>query len=249
MAEAQELLEEINRLMQNLQTSQGQSGSEGQEGQDGGQQQMEDLADSLRQQQGLSDQTFRELQNSGQGQDGGVGEGAVSPEDDGSLAEPQKKLQRNLDRQRRKLPGAGTEPGQEARRSLDEAGRAMERAAEDLETGNLPGALDNQSEAIDALRDGMRNLSETLAEQQPQGQGAAPNDRISEGESQDLTTRDPLGRDAGNNGQLGAGERMVPQEELRLRSQELMDEIRRRSGALDRPEEERGYLQRLLDRF
>jgi hypothetical protein len=28
-----------------------------------------------------------------------------------------------------------------------------------------------------------------------------------------------------------------------------MDEIRRRSGALDRPEEERGYLQRLLDRF
>jgi hypothetical protein len=42
---------------------------------------------------------------------------------------------------------------------------------------------------------------------------------------------------------------MVPQEELRLRSQELMDEIRRRSGALDRSEEERGYLQRLLDRF
>ena len=249
MAEAQELLEEINRLMQNLQTSQGQSGGEGQEDQDGGQQQMEDLADSLRQQQGLSDQTFRELQNSGQGQDGGVGEGAVSPEDDGSLAEPQKKLQRNLDRQRRKLPGAGTEPGQEARRSLDEAGRAMERAAEDLETGNLPGALDNQSEAIDALRDGMRNLSETLAEQQPQGQGATPNEQISEGDSQDLTTRDPLGRDAGNNGQLGAGERMVPQEELRLRSQELMDEIRRRSGALDRPEEERGYLQRLLDRF
>jgi hypothetical protein len=58
-----------------------------------------------------------------------------------------------------------------------------------------------------------------------------------------------LGRDAGGNGQLGAGEQMVLQEELRLRSQELMDEIRRRSGALDRTEEERGYLQRLLDRF
>ena len=41
MAEAQELLEEINRLMQNLQTSQSQSGGEGQDGQDGGQQQME----------------------------------------------------------------------------------------------------------------------------------------------------------------------------------------------------------------
>ena len=147
------------------------------------------------------------------------------------------------------MPGAGTEPGQEARRALDEAGRAMERAAEDLETGNLPGALDNQSEAIDALREGMRSLGETLAEQQPQGQGATPNDQRSEGESKDRATRDPLGRDSGGNGQLGAGEQMVPQAELRLRSQELMDEIRRRSGALDRSEEERGYLQRLLDRF
>jgi len=42
---------------------------------------------------------------------------------------------------------------------------------------------------------------------------------------------------------------MILQEELRLRSQELMDEIRRRSGALDRTKEERGYLQRLLGRF
>jgi hypothetical protein len=48
---------------------------------------------------------------------------------------------------------------------------------------------------------------------------------------------------------LGAGEQMVPQEELRLRSQELMEEIRRRAGSLERPDEERNYLQRLLDRF
>ena len=249
MAEAQELLEEIKRLMQNLQTSQGQSSGEGQEGQSGGQQQMEDLADSLRQQQGLSDQIFRELQNPGQGQDGGSAEGVESPEDDGSLAERQKRLQRELNRKRGKLPGSDTELGQEARRSLNEAGRAMERAVENIETGNLPGALDNQSEAIDALRRGMRSLGETLAEQQPQGQGTASNDRRSEGGSQNRATRDPLGRSAGGNGQLGAGEQMVPQEELRLRTQELMDEIRRRSGAANRSKEERGYLKRLLDRF
>ena len=146
-------------------------------------------------------------------------------------------------------PGAGTELGQDARRALDEAGRAMERAAEDLEARNLPGALDNQSEAIDALREGMRSLSETFAEQQSEVQEVTPNDRRSEGGSGRRTTQDPLGRDAGGNGQLGAGEQMMPQEQLRLRSQELMDEIRRRSGALDRLEEERGYLQRLLDRF
>ena len=125
----------------------------------------------------------------------------------------------------------------------------MERAAEGLEAGNLPGALDNQSEAIDALREGMRSLGQTLAEQQSQGQGANPNDQRSQGESQDRANGDPLGRDAGGKGKLGAGEQMVPQAELRLRSQELMDEIRRRSGALNRSDEEREYLQRLLDRF
>jgi hypothetical protein len=66
---------------------------------------------------------------------------------------------------------------------------------------------------------------------------------------QDCAIRDPLGRDAGENGQLGVGEQVVLQEELRLRSQELMGKIRPRSGALDRTEEECGSLHRFLDRF
>jgi len=256
MAEAQELLEEINRLMQNLQMTPGQSGGEGQEGQEGGGQQMEDLADSLRQQQELSDQTFRDLQGQtpgdqlgGGGAEGGNDAGEEGPSSQDSLAEQQKQLERDVERQRGNLPGAGTEAGQAARRALDEAAEAMDQAAEDLRAGDLPGALDNQSEAIDALREGMRRLGETLDEQDAPGQGATPNDRRAEGQSQSPSTRDPLGRDVGGNGQLGAGEQMVPQEELRLRSQELMEEIRRRAGSLERPKEERNYLQRLLDRF
>ncbi|AII86152.1 DUF4175 domain-containing protein [Planktomarina temperata] len=256
MAEAQELLEEINRLMQNLQMTPGQSGGEGQEGQEGGGQQMEDLADSLRQQQELSDQTFRDLQGQtsgdqlgGGGAEGGNDAGEEGPSSQDSLAEQQKQLERDVERQRGNLPGAGTEAGQAARRALDEAAEAMDQAAEDLRAGDLPGALDNQSEAIDALREGMRRLGETLDEQAAPGQGATPNDRRAAGQSQSPSTRDPLGRDVGGNGQLGAGEQMVPQEELRLRSQELMEEIRRRAGSLERPKEERNYLQRLLDRF
>ena len=259
MAEAQELLEEINRLMQNLQMTPGQSSGEGQEGQDGqegGGQQVEDLADSLRQQQELSDETFLDLQGQPPGdQPGGGGteggdaageEGRLSQE---SLSEQQKQLERDVARQRGNLPGAGTEAGQATRRALDEAAEAMDQAAEDLRAGDLPGALDNQSDAIDALREAMRRLGETLDEQARPGQGATPNDRRAEGQSQNPSSRDPLGRDVGGNGQLGAGEQMVPQEELRLRSQELMEEIRRRAGSLERPEEERNYLQRLLDRF
>ena len=259
MAEAQELLEKINRMMQNLQMTPGQPGSDGherQDGQEGGGQQMEDLADSLRQQQELSDRTFRDLQGQTPGDqpgggviEGGTDAGEEGPSAQGSLPEQQKRLEREVERQRGNLPGAGTEVGQAARRALDEAAEAMDQAADNLRAGDLPGALDNQSEAIDALRDAMRRLGETLDEQAAPGQGATPNDRRAEGQSQSPSTRDPLGRDVGGNGQLGAGEQMVPQEELRLRSQELMEEIRRRAGALERPEEERNYLQRLLDRF
>ena len=217
---------------------------------------MEDLADSLRQQQELSDRTFHDLQGQtpgdqpgGGGIEGNTDAGEEGPSAQGSLSEQQKRLEREVERQRGNLPGAGTEAGQAARRALDEAAEAMDQAADNLRAGDLPGALDNQSEAIDALRDAMRRLGETLDEQAAPGQGATTNDRRAEGQSQSPSTRDPLGRDVGGNGQLGAGEQMVPQEELRLRSQELMEEIRRRAGALERPEEERNYLQRLLDRF
>ena len=148
MAEAQELLEEINRLMQNLQMTPGQSGGEGQEGQEGGGQQMEDLADSLRQQQELSDQTFRDLQGQtpgdqlgGGGAEGGNDAGEEGPSSQDSLAEQQKQLERDVERQRGNLPGAGTEAGQAARRALDEAAEAMDQAAEDLRAGDLPGRI------------------------------------------------------------------------------------------------------------
>ena len=73
---------------------------------------MADLADNLRQQQGLSSQTFHEFQNFGQGQDGGAGDGAKELQDDGSFAELQEQLQREVDRQRGNLPGGpGTKPG------------------------------------------------------------------------------------------------------------------------------------------
>ncbi len=54
-AEAQQALEEFQRMMENMQVTQGQRGSEGQQA-------MEGLADTLRDQQGLSDQAFRDLQ-------------------------------------------------------------------------------------------------------------------------------------------------------------------------------------------
>jgi len=272
MAEAQQALEEFQELMENLQVTEGQQGEGGSEGQ----QAMEGLAETLRNQQGLSDQAFRDLQEQfnpnaqtgqsqqNEGSDGGEGRGqshsgqgsgSGSQPDGGrqsqegqggaeSLADRQEALRQELERQRRNLPGSGSEAGQEARDALDRAGRAMDGAEDALRNNDLAEAIDQQAEAMDALRDGMRNLGEALAENQrnPGGQGQA---RGQQGNQQS----DPLGRTPGIGNQAGTQENLLQGRDVYRRARELLDEIRKRSGEGDRPEIEREYLERLLDRF
>jgi hypothetical protein len=100
-----------------------------------------------------------------------------------SLAERQEALRRQLEDQAGRLPGTGTEEGDEALRQLDEAGRAMDEAADALENGDIAGALDLQSDAMEAMREGMTALGRALAEEQGrepgqgQAEGAMPSDR------------------------------------------------------------------------
>lgn len=60
MAEAAELMEQLNELMENLRITQGEGGGDGPPSP--GQQSMEDLSETLRDQQDLSDEAFRDLQ-------------------------------------------------------------------------------------------------------------------------------------------------------------------------------------------
>lgn len=238
---------------------------------------MEGLAETLRDQQGLSDEAFRDLQeqfnpgaNSGQsqgntGREGGQGRGRShdgqggqgQAQNDGqgqgggqngqdlqgSLADRQEALRRELDRQRGNLPGAGTPEGDAARDALGRAGRAMDGAEDALRQDDLAGAIDKQSEAMEALREGMRALGEALAQQQQQpGQGNTDG-------QQRARNQDPLGRNAGSNGSIGTEENLLQGEDVYRRARELLDEIRRRSGDGDRPQLELDYLKRLLERF
>ncbi|MGR3435398.1 MAG: TIGR02302 family protein [Shimia sp.] len=287
MEEAQELLEQIQRMMENMQVTQGQQGGEGQQSE--GQQAMEGLADTLREQQGLSDEAFEDLQEQfgqqqpgqqgqqqpgqqgqqqpgqrgqgqqpgqpgqegqpqpGQGREGqqqarpGEGQEGTSP---GSLADRQEALRRELERQGRNLPGAGTEEGDAARDALGRAGEAMDRAEDALRNDDLAEAIDEQSNAMEALRDGMRALGEAMQREQRQGQGQ----ETRQGEA-NPAQRDPLGRDATGRGNVGTEEQMLDGEDPRQRARELLDEIRRRSAEAGRSEAERDYLNRLLDRF
>jgi hypothetical protein len=118
-----------------------------------------------------------------------------------------------------------------------------------LRNDNLAEAIDQQAEAMDALRNGLRLLSQALAENQmdelEEGQGAQMGN--SEGRPEP-ERRDPLGRQMGNSGQFGS-EESVLQDEINRRAQELLQELRNRSSDQKRPQIELDYLRRLLERF
>ncbi|MGJ8628644.1 MAG: DUF4175 domain-containing protein [Sulfitobacter sp.] len=289
MAEAEQALKELQELMENMRVTEGQPG-EG--GKTPGEQAMEGLSDTLREQQGLSDQAFRDLQEqfnpnanvgenqgnegrnggqgrgqshegqNGQGENGGEeqgqGQGQNGPAPEGGeqgegfgkgedgLAERQEALRDELRRQQGRLPGQGSPEGDAAREALDRAGRAMDQAEGALRNGDLADAIDNQAQAMEALREGMRSLADAMDDQDNQqqpGQGTAPSDRRAQ-------AQDPLGRDRNDSSSDGS-----PNGKLRMgpgsaeTGRKLLDEIRRRSGQTERPELEREYLKRLLGQF
>jgi hypothetical protein len=291
-------------MMENMQVTQGQQG----EGGEPGQQSMEDLAETLREQQGLSDQAFRDLQEQfnpgarrgesqgnegrngglgrgqshegGQGNQGGQGdrpgsgssEGPRQPGENGgtrgesggaegggqsgqpgdrqqgggSLADRQQALRDQLRSQQQGLPEGGGAAGQAAEDALDQAGRAMEGAEEALREGDLAEAIDRQSEAMEALREGMRALGDALANQQQPGQQQGQGRAATSSQGNGL---DPLGRRNGENGDGGSADGAFSEGQAYRRAWDLLEEIRRRAGERERSDTERSYLERLLDRF
>ncbi|KGJ03878.1 TIGR02302 family protein [Paracoccus halophilus] len=271
MAEAQELLEQFNRMMQNLRvTNSNDPSSSARSGR------MGQLAETLREQQDLADEAMRQMQDQyGQWQPGQQGQGSAGNQE---LADRQRQLREQLGRQRGLLPGRGTDQGEEARRNLDEAGRAMEEAEEALRQGDPGGAMGRQAQAIQSLREGMRALGNALAQnpqpgaegQQQQGEGQPGADQ--QGESaQDGSEgfregpggkralerpydtppqMDPLGRAlSGDGSTLSGGDPLAEGADRSRKARDLQDEIRRRSGERERPRDERDYLGRLLERF
>ena len=264
IAEAQQALEQFRRMMENMQVTEGQGGSEGQQA-------MEGLAETLRGQQGLSDQAFRDLQEQfnpgagagrsgendgssggegrGQSPDGAPGRGGSAGgaqsggNGGGALADRQEALRRQLEAQRGRLPQLGGEAGEAARGALERAERAMEGAGEALRNDDIAGALEDQADAMEALREGMRNMGEAMArEDAPGGPGQSPGGPGRAG-------ADPLGRETGQGRRAGTQGNLLQGEDVYRRARDLLDELRRRSGEGKRPEVELDYLRRLLDRF
>ena len=273
MAEAQELLDQFNRMMENMQVRRAEGNGSGDQQGRGSSGRM---AETLRDQQELADRAFRQMQDEwmgldqpqGEGQSGetgepreGEGEGEGGGEQ--SLADQQQQLRDDLGMQRSLLPERGSPEGQEAGDAMDRAGRAMEEAEQALRDGDTAGAMDRQAEAIEALRDGIRALDRgergTPSEQaqngeqgqQDEGQeGGAGGNRDQSQRGLATPQRDPLGRALGGSGGGIATEGPLAEGEGGdNRARNLQDEIRRRLGQRDRPQGERDYLDRLIDQF
>jgi hypothetical protein len=184
------------------------------------QQSMDELSEAMGEQRALRDET-QQSQNGQGGQSGG------------QLGDRQAAIRQGLAEAQRMADDAGAAPSED----LDAAGEAMRRAEDALRRGDLDAAEAAQDAALENLREGAEALSAEMRDREREGE---------QGNEAGEAGRDPLGRSI-NGGSDSEG--TVPTTTDPVRAREIYDEIRRRAQDPNRPEAEREYLRRLMDRF
>ena len=269
MAEAEQALREFQQMMENMRVTQGQRG----QGNSPGQQAMEGLADTLRDQQDLSDEAFRDLQQQFNPQ--GQQQGQSNGQQQGQQGQQQGQNGQNGQGQNGEgqqpgtQQGQGSGPGDLARRQQalrnqlrnqegnmplagpegEALGDALDRAGRAMEGAEQALRDGEYGDAIDQQSEAMEALRDGM---RALGEALADQQQNQPGNQQDGASGrvgnalDPLGRS--RSGQYEGGD-MLNGGELRRRAWDLLEELRRRAGERDRSEQERDYLKRLLDNF
>ena len=151
------------------------------------------------------------------------------------LQSKQDGLSKQLDELSDGLKNLGMKPGKgfgDAKKHMSEASKSLGRSQGDK-------ATEGQGQALQALRDGAKDLMKQMRGQgKDEGQGQA-------GGSQQGT--DPLGRQRAQNGQGLDADVKVPDEIDIQRAREILEAIRKKLDLNPSPELERQYLERLLD--
>jgi len=252
---AQQMLSELRDLLDRMQSAESQNAQSQQSQQM--MQMMSELGDIVGQQQSLMDETFSQQRQQGQqGQQGqrgqGQGQRRRGPQSGeqgqgqqqgqgqngrtgrGQLGERQRGLRNRLGELQRDMQGAGMGQSDE----ISEAQQAMRNAERALEEGDLDGATQEQSRALDQLRKGAQQMAQQMLQNMPQRYGQ-------NGE----TPRDPLGRPQRSRGPDQGTSVKVPDEIDVQRARELLNELRKRLGEAQRPTNELEYIERLLRFF
>jgi uncharacterized protein (TIGR02302 family) len=259
-------LRSILEALQTAQQQPGGQGGEG-EGQDGqGMQQIDKLTELMRRQQQLLDQTFRAQQQGEEGQGDDIGQGksgmpqrgkGTRPQGEGqgqeqaqgqgqgqepgqgngmaSMRERQDALRQELQDLLSQMPEGSAKDA--VTRRLKEAERAMGDAADSLGEKDFGQASEQETAALDGLRQGTRALAEEMMRQAQAGRS---------GEQPD---RDPFGRTQSDSINDPGNATKVPDDIAVQRAREILDEVRKRLGQPTRPQNEIDYLERLMKQF
>ena len=220
-------------MMDNLQVQKGANGSgSGQSGNgtDEMQKQMDKLGDLMRRQQETLNDTHR-LEDEKQ-------RGEKTPEqyqqELDKLHKRQDELQSELKNLQKDLSERGLKPSD----SLKDAEKQMGKSGESLKDGDGSSSAQSQSDALDSLRGGAKDLMKQMQE--------AMKKNGENGQDDGTTPKDPLGRhldSAKGKSENGAA---LPQESDMQRARKILEEIRKRLGQSFTPEAEKDYLERLL---
>lgn len=248
---ARQRLAELQRMLENLQA---QPFAMPDPNAEQTMEQMRALEEMLRRQQDLLDQSHRSMQGNQPpmmeepgprpGQRPGEMPQGGQPGDPSlqGNAEAQEQLRRELGQMMRDLAQQLGEVPQ----NLGRAEQAMRRAGDALEEGDAGRAAGSQREAVEQLRQGLSEMAQRMSPQMGpprEGQGSAPLGSRRTGD------QDPLGREAGQ-GRIDSREDIgIPDAGELTRARELLQELRQRRDDQGRSEEERQYMERLLDFF
>jgi len=224
---AEQLLSELEDLLDNLQVMQGQNG-QGEMNRGARspmQQNMDNLADQMRRQQELMNETDRLIQEWQRGERSDEDYAAQME----GLARNQEMLRDEWNALQRSIEGQGMEIGEAA----SDAEQAMGQARDALRAEDGSSATNQQGQALEAMRRAGQDMMQAMRDG---GQG----------QERQSGSRDPLGRERQNGQAFQESDTKIPGEIDIERARRILDEIRSRFGHMT-PQLERQYLERLLE--
>lgn len=156
------------------------------------------------------------------------------------LRSRQDELGKQLGELQKGLGDMGIKPGP----GFGQAQREMEGAGRELGEGRGEPAIQGQGRALEALRQGARDMMNQMMQAMQGQQGQGPQGQVGQGNQ---NGRDPLGRPRRSEGPDFGDQVKVPDEIDVQRAREILDAIREKLGNNPAQEIERRYLERLLD--
>ncbi|EJF87116.1 TIGR02302 family protein [Bartonella rattimassiliensis] len=223
---AEQLLSEVEQMLDHLHVQKGNQ-NEGEKKQSAQmKEKMDQLGDLMRRQQEILNETHRLEMEQKRGEN-------IPEQQKKSLKKRQAELRSELSTLKKELAEQGFETGN----ALKKAEEKMNSAENALDHGNHQASIQNQSDALEALRQGAQNVLQKMHETLKK----MGNDKNSHSDP-----KDPLGRPLSSKTDEGQEDEVVPQESDQMRTRQILDEIRKRLGKEHISEEEKNYLEKLL---